>query len=174
MSKKISHSAWQKYLTCGRMYQLHYEDKLRPSGTTSALLFGSAMDEALNAMLLKSGDPLDVFQKAFEYDKFQGCQFDDRDYDSEIFTKEQQRKIESESQDYKAWASLRIKGRLLLEAYQREILPRITKVYSVQKEIEGRPGVLDAVVEIDGEKVLLDHKTSSYPYKRESVPSSTQ
>lgn len=172
--KKISHSAWQKYLTCPRMYQLHYEEKLRPEGTTSPLLFGSAMDEALNAMLLKNGDPLEVFKSNFEFDKFKGCQFDDRDYDPEIFTKEQLKQIAGETLEYKSWASLRIKGRLLLEAYQREILPRISKVFSVQKEIEGRPGVLDAIVELDGQKVLLDHKTSSYPYKRESVPSSTQ
>lgn len=172
--KKISHSAWQKYLTCPRMYKLHYNDRLRPEGTTSALLFGTAMDEALNAMLLKTGDPLDVFKKNFEYIHFQGCTFDDRDFDSEIFTKEQYKQVEQESADYKAWACLRIKGRLLLEAYQREILPRISKVLSVQKEIEGRPGVLDAIVEIDSEVVLLDHKTSAYFYKHESVPSSTQ
>jgi len=172
--KKISHSAWIKWLTCPKMYDLHYNEKLRPKKLSSSLIFGSAIDEGLNALLLKTGDPIKVFQDNFTEEQLRGAKFHKYDFDPEIFTTEQLRAIEGKSDDYRNWASLRIKGRLLIESYIENIYPKITKVYDVQKEIEGRPGVLDALVEIDGKKVLLDHKTSSRPYKKNAVHSSTQ
>lgn len=51
MSIKLSHSSQGKYLTCGYSYKLHYIDKWRPITFSSALVFGSAVDEALNIML---------------------------------------------------------------------------------------------------------------------------
>ena len=126
-------------------------------------------------MLLKTGDPLKIFQENLLFEQLKGVKFHKFDFDPEIFTIEQLKSIEGQSEDYRNWASLRIKGRLLLEKYQQEIYPLISKVYHVQKEIEGRPGVLDAVVEIPGHgKVLLDHKTASRPYKKGAVHASTQ
>lgn len=49
---KISHSARGKYDFCGQMYKNHYIDKIRPVGTTSSLLFGSAIDAAAEHYLL--------------------------------------------------------------------------------------------------------------------------
>ena len=97
MSKKISHSAWSKYLVCPKLYDLHYNQKLRPKGTTSALLFGSAIDAALNVMLLKTGDPYEEFKKHFEFDSMSECQFDEKDYDPEILSAEQIAKINGQS-----------------------------------------------------------------------------
>jgi hypothetical protein len=53
MSKPIqlSHSARGKYDTCGKMYYNHYIEKIRPVGTTSALLFGTAVDQAAEVYL---------------------------------------------------------------------------------------------------------------------------
>jgi hypothetical protein len=53
MSKnnRLSHSAVNKFMTCARSYQFHYLDKLRPTVTHAALLFGSSVDAALGAML---------------------------------------------------------------------------------------------------------------------------
>lgn len=52
MSKnRLSHSAASMYQTCGYKYKLHYKDKLRSKYTSAALLFGSALDKALDAML---------------------------------------------------------------------------------------------------------------------------
>jgi hypothetical protein len=50
---KLSHSAIEKYRTCPQMYKLHYIDKIRSNFLGSALLFGNAMDEALNVVLLQ-------------------------------------------------------------------------------------------------------------------------
>lgn len=170
---KISYSAWKKYHTCPKLYDYHYNHRLRPQGTTSALVFGSAIDEALNELLLNKKDPLPVFQKNFEFSE--EITFDDRDLDSEIFTDEQWAKVAGESNAYKSWASLRIKGRMMLEAYVEQIYPLIEEVHSVQKELDGRPGVLDAIVTLKGiGKVLIDHKTSARPYKSDAVLSDTQ
>lgn len=48
---KISHSASNKYKGCPAQYKLHYIDRIRSHQLGSALLFGSALDEALNVLL---------------------------------------------------------------------------------------------------------------------------
>jgi len=50
---KVSHSKINKYLTCPRLYHLHYDLRLRELQLSSALFFGSAVDEALNCFLLR-------------------------------------------------------------------------------------------------------------------------
>lgn len=93
MTKKIrlSHSAAEKYKTCSYMYKLHYIDKLRPEGVGSALFMGSAIDDALNYMLLekkkklskddkdflaKYDSPEDAFLKTFKTFKHNGEEID--------------------------------------------------------------------------------------------------
>lgn len=51
---KLSHSKISKYLMCPRSYKYHYVDKLKPVVQSGALLFGSAIDKALNELLLPS------------------------------------------------------------------------------------------------------------------------
>lgn len=50
--RPLSFSGYQKYVTCPHSYKLHYVDRIRPIETSSALIFGSAMDSGLNALLL--------------------------------------------------------------------------------------------------------------------------
>lgn len=58
--KPISYSAYSKYVTCGHMYKLHYIDGIRPEVTPFHLVFGSAVDKALNALLeVHPTDPLE-------------------------------------------------------------------------------------------------------------------
>ena len=49
----LSHTAINKYKACPRSFQLHYLENVRSKVVGSALLFGGAMDEALNTLLLK-------------------------------------------------------------------------------------------------------------------------
>jgi len=65
MSKKISYSAYKRYHTCPKSYYYHYVERLRTNCTSSNLLFGSAIDEALNEWLMKDADPNVVFYNAF-------------------------------------------------------------------------------------------------------------
>lgn len=62
MDKPISISGYKKYMTCPKMYEYHYVDKDRPAQKTSALLFGSIMDDVINALLLgETTDPDTMF-----------------------------------------------------------------------------------------------------------------
>lgn len=170
--KKISHSAWGKYLTCGKLYDLHYNHRLRPKGTSSALVFGTAIDEALNVLLLKKdlGLAIEAFRDNFEWQKMNEVSFDDRDADYSLV---EPAKFKDPKEH--AWACMRVKGRMLLEAYYEQIYPLIEEVYDVQRELFHRPGVLDNVVKLRGYgRVLLDNKTSARPYQPDAVAVSTQ
>lgn len=172
---KISQSAYKKYLQCPRMYKLHYLDRLRPTGIGSQLVFGVAMDEALNALLLKTGDPLKVFKDNFKFEDMGDVQWNPGDLDERLFTPEQLEKISHYSMEQRTWASMRVKGRMLIEKYLEDIYPLITKVHSVQRDLSGRKGVIDAIVDIKGHgKVLLDHKTSKNPYKPDAIENDIQ
>lgn len=173
--KKISHSAFRKFMTCPRMYKLHYVDRLRPLGMSSALIFGSAMDEALNALLLETGDPIQVFQDNFTWDMCEDIEWHKDDFDGSIFTSQQVHQLKFREPEYKNYASMRVKGRMLIEKYIEEIYPNINKVYKVQKELEGRRGFVDVIVDYADEgKVLFDHKTASRPYMYDAVSKDTQ
>lgn len=159
---------------CPAMYKLHYQDRLRAPVTSSALLFGVAIDEALNALLLKTGDPFQVFKDSFTFELCEGTNWFDADYDTEILSNDQVKQLTGKNREYVTWACMRVKGRLLIEKYIEQVYPLIEEVHSVQLETD-RPGFIDAVVTLKGYgKVLLDHKTSSRFYKRDSVKSSSQ
>lgn len=53
MSKplRLSHSSVSTFTTCGRKYKLHYQHRLRTRKTHGALIFGSALDQAMNHLL---------------------------------------------------------------------------------------------------------------------------
>jgi hypothetical protein len=83
-----------------------------------------------------------------------------------------------------AWHCLYRKGLMLIEAYNNDILPQIHTVFDIQKKVElpddhgnNLIGYIDAIVSfIDApdKKVVLDNKTSSKPYKDDSVAESPQ
>lgn len=179
--KKISHSAWKKYHECPKLYDLHYNELLRAEGNSSALAFGSAVDEALNVYLSDIKDPdieervIDKFQEHFGVDLCKELEYSNKDYDEDIFDEEQKARIAGADWNYKCWASLRVKGARLLEAYITTIGPQIEEVISVQREITGRPGVLDAILKLKGHgTVLIDNKTSARPYHASDTARSTQ
>jgi PD-(D/E)XK nuclease superfamily len=60
----FSNSSKDKYNTCAKMYKLHYIDKIRPTTTSSSLVFGGAVDLGLNELLLNTGkDAYETFIK---------------------------------------------------------------------------------------------------------------
>ena len=63
----LSHSQLKRYQDCPKSYYYHYIKRLRPSTTTGALLFGDALDKALNSLLLNEGDAYSRFMEAFTY-----------------------------------------------------------------------------------------------------------
>lgn len=176
MGIKISHSAYVKYLTCPYMYKLHYVDRLRPDEKSSNLVFGSAIDNAINELLENNKDPLEVFKADFTYEKNVDTYFEPKDYQPEIFTEDQLENLKDKQLQYIMWANFRVKGRMLIEAFQKDILPHIKKVVAVQKETNDRPGFIDAILELDGYDgpILCDLKTARRPYKYDQTDNSTQ
>lgn len=170
---KISYSAWGKYMQCPKLYDYHYNQRLRPCGKNSSLVFGSAMDGGLNTLLLTRdfNKALEEFRNLFRPEDVKDVEFDYRDFDARLLDIKDITNNKNES----AWKSMRVKGRLLLEAYYNEIFPLIEQVEYVQKRLHSRPGFLDAIVRIRGYgRVLLDHKTSSRPYDNNIIKSDTQ
>ena len=86
--------------------------------------------------------------------------------------------------NYINWLSLHEKGKLLLQAYKTDILPQISEVYSIQKEIEiksdlgdvigGKIDLIASFTDKPDVPFICDNKTSSTAYKEDSVRESEQ
>lgn len=187
---RLSYSAREKYEQCGYKYYLHYVMKYRSSLQSSALCFGNALDIALNCLL--EGD--DSYHKVFdsEWSKYEEIndkiEYYKSDLDANLLSQEEL-KLPIAKQNF---LSLSRKGHKLLDAYKNEIYPRIKKVISIQGEvnIEGYDeegcttndsiyGKLDLIAMIEDEDgnirhALLDNKTTSEPYAKNSVRSKDQ
>jgi len=68
MSNEFSHSGINRYLSCPKSYYFHYVRRIREEIKSGALFFGSALDKALNSVLLKKGNPHDIFDEAWSED----------------------------------------------------------------------------------------------------------
>lgn len=73
-TNRISHSAVRLYSQCARRYYYHYSQKLRSPVISGALLFGSAVDLALNDLLLNKDTEKakKIFLETFEHQTING------------------------------------------------------------------------------------------------------
>ena len=252
---RLSHSSIEKYKTCPRLWYNHYIEKLRDKQIGSPLFLGSAIDEALNALLLKKMKPenmteedkeflgkcpLELFDEKFSLVNYNKedldmvanlkARYSVADFDADLlqeddiedmgeFLKENGYEevqdpilimlnikkyiknhgyIELDDLDqtyyaYCNWLSLRRKGHMMIETYEKELMPLIYEVVSIQKKIELPNGEGDTIIGyIDFEAILFsdeidehgrvpdnfvtvcDNKTSSIKYKENSVKESQQ
>lgn len=73
MANKLSHSAINRFKMCAESYRLHYIEKIRPTGTTGPLIFGAALDNAINALLTYNDETAEnIFERQFEYQTING------------------------------------------------------------------------------------------------------
>lgn len=80
------------------------------------------------------------------------------------------------------WLSLRQKGIIILDSYNSWVMPKIEEVYEIQhktvatnNEGDELEGTFDLIAKIKGEgNFILDNKTSSYPYEKNSAETSPQ
>jgi len=82
------------------------------------------------------------------------------------------------------WLSLYRKGELLLAAFEADILPRIHRVFAIQKDIQlknsagdelnGKIDFIASFVDSPEKKYIVDLKTSSKPYAADAVECSVQ
>lgn len=93
------------------------------------------------------------------------------------FTKE-----EKEAYGLANWLCIRRKGHIMLKSYNEKIIPKIKQVLAIQKPINLKnddgdeiTGWLDLAVEWeDGKRYMLDNKTSSMEYDKNSASKSQQ
>lgn len=234
---RLSFSQISKYGQCPRSYKLYYVDRLRERSATAFLAFGSAMDEALNAVLndLKKNKKITRDYKATFDENWQSVVVNKRthplmdctligyaknDFVEDLLTAEDRRFANAKLEEYgidpaddytilknqleeersrraavhfpenrhKAlnllnWLSMRRKAHLMLDAYVRDIVPKIESVTAVQKQVELKSdcgssliGYVDAIVRFKGEAedTVVDNKTSSSPYSDDQVKNSQQ
>lgn len=222
---KVSYSSTQKYLACPKMYELHYIQKLRPTWTSSALLFGDALDKSLNELLLKTeNDPYETFLKSwsngiinkqpiyiptstqvlYANKDYEPSILTQKDYDAiaeritkgevkkfsyeDLLAKKKQTSWDSFTDDEKSyynlvnWYCMASKAKYMIQAYKDKVLPLITKVHCVQKEIkvdngngDDLSGFIDLIADVEGHgTVILDNKTSARDYEWDSPSKSSQ
>ena len=170
MSITLSYSGLEKYKTCPRLFKYHYIDKIRDKRKSSALLFGNAIDEALNALLETKKLPVAI--KRFE----------------EVMTNcEDEKNVITYSSDfiegYNWHESLTLKGMNFLRKYHEEVLPQLEDVIAVQKKIEKTNQFGDKIIgyidfigkwkDQDGISII-DNKTSSKSYSKKMIETSRQ
>ena len=181
MKTKLSNSAVNKYNECSLCYKLHYIDGIRPVKTSSALVFGSALDSGLNELLITKNveKAHNKFQEQwYGYMNDENITYFKSDVDDELLIHYGKDAL----YDHNAWNCLRIKGEMFIEAYHKEVLPKIKKVIVVQEPIAIKNdsgdeiiGFLDLIVEWeDGKVYLMDNKSSKGKYENNSAKEGQQ
>lgn len=188
MSKTLSHSGKLKYLTCGDLYKKHYIEGYRPRVISSALLYGSAIDKALedlhNTGLVPHDTLIDQFDNMLNRTDIRFFKIDcngDTELEARLKRFDSDPEGEKMITNNLIVEALRWKALIHIDQYIADILPRIRKVHSLQGEIEHVRdnytinGKLDIdIVWDDGLRYTADFKTSSAPYKDDSVETSQQ
>lgn len=90
MKKSISYTAYSTYVTCPKKYDLHYNEKLRPDSTPFSLVFGKALDQALNETIAGKDKEVAIQAASKELLRIfnERVSLEEKDYDGEIITEE--------------------------------------------------------------------------------------
>lgn len=159
-------------------------------------MFGNAVDVGLNTLLrntmpgVEQKNPHEQFMKVWGYTEINGngvelaksdlVKYSKSDYDENILTEADKNDIKLGLD--KSWVSLRRKGLMIVDAYEKQILSRIKEVIAVQKYVslsnkDGDKfiGYIDFICRWEDDKVyIVDNKTTSIKYKDDSVSTSPQ
>jgi hypothetical protein len=186
MSVNLSHSKVELYKLCPRKYKYQCVDKLEAETQSSPLLFGIAIDNALNYILecKKDNKQIDVdkAKKLFQsfmnlWDKKEDLIFFKSEIPEEDFVED-----DDKGNQERAWSNLCKIGPMMIDAYVEDILPRLKSVKAIQvrRKVENNEGdyfrlVIDLIAEInDGRTVVFDNKTASRKYPKTAVKKSVQ
>ncbi len=185
---KVSNSKLDLFETCGRKFKFRYIDNLKGDYTSSALLFGTALDSALNYILQSiKDDQLWFRQRAVEeFDKvIQSWNGENRlDFFKGDVPTHLQDQIDETDPNFQeiVWDEMYKRGLNCIDIYIKEILPLFDSIISVQDKIEIPNqdgdmfvGVVDFIAKLkDGRTVLFDNKSSSSKYPKNKVVKSQQ
>lgn len=186
---RMSNSRLDLYAQCPKKYDFRYNQNLKGNYTASPLLFGSAIDSALNYILESIRDGIE-----WNIDKAKSLFL----IGMEKWTPEKNRldffrgDVPEELQDsidgddtlfqIKVWNEMVNRGYKCIDTYAEDIIPQFKRVISVQdtKVVTNETGdefilIIDFIAEMnDGRIVLLDNKTASRKYPKNKVVTSQQ
>lgn len=184
-----SNSALDRYETCPAMFKFHYIDKIRSKNTTSALTFGSCVDDALEELCLNRNldSSISKFKELMNKWKDENnVEFYKKDFDWNSLSSEDIEYLNNMNKDddkydhQYGWRSLRGKGLDFINSFNDNILCKIDKVIATQKMIEirnndnGIIGYIDLIAVLDGVLTIIDFKTSSKSYSQRVLDESQQ
>ena len=186
MGNRLSHSAINRYLTCAESYRLHYQKRIRTTEIGSALIFGSAIGRAIEFALNPACTDLpniasakQMFDYQWQYQEVNGVLTNLEECNDIVYSKYDHDPELADS----PYESLRVKGHLILDAFDKKFLPLVTKVWSTEEKIEltndegdSSIGFIDTVISMKGYDVpiILDFKTAARRYEEDSVQKSVQ
>jgi hypothetical protein len=156
----LSYSRISRYLHCPEQYRLYYIEMLRPRVASAALVFGQVLHQSLAHFFGKQDDPAAFFRNQWNLLK----------------------EVELDFAKKESWADLGSVGGKLLESFLRHEMFRFGKIEASEKAFRLRitgldlwfVGVIDLVAEFDGQRAVVDFKTSSAPYREYEVLLSDQ
>jgi putative RecB family exonuclease len=156
----LSYSRINRYLTCPEQYKLYYLENLRPRIESAGLLFGALIHISLADLFRSGTDPLQTFRREWQNLK----------------------NIELRYSSRESWDSLNEKGEKLLEKFLQEEVPKIQKVFGIEKKFElaitslDLPfiGIVDLIAEVNGQRAIVDFKTAASDYEEHEVALSDQ
>lgn len=185
---KISNSKLEMYSTCPKKYEFRYVKNLKGDYTSTPLLFGVALDNALNYILEAIRD-----KKEWDKEKAQEVFLDImRTWDGQnrldFFKSELPAELQEDHDDgdpdtwETVWDTLCQRGLACIDVYIQEVLPLIDEVLVVQAPINVKnefddvfTGVVDFIAKLkDGRTVLFDNKSASAKYPKNKVVKSQQ
>lgn len=156
----LSYSQISRYLTCPEQYRLYYLEKLRPRIESAGMIFGALIHVALADLFRSGADPVETFRREWQNLKNIELRYNNRD----------------------SWESLKEKGEKLLQKFLQEEVPKIQKVFSVERKFElsvtslPQPfiGIVDLTARVDGQTTIIDFKTAASDYEDHEVVLSDQ
>jgi len=210
VTNRLSYSSINKFLQCPESYRLHYKERVRPIEIGSALLFGSAIGKAFECALnlfKLSPEPIthedEIIQtdwsdakECFDYywsvqeingkpehiKTYPHVAYSRFDTDHDLLTKFHYAQANNDPNAL-AWYSMQQKAYLILDSFEKNLLPLIEHVYSTEELIElgneigdSSIGFADAVVKLKGydKPIIIDFKTAAREYEPDSVQKSVQ
>jgi hypothetical protein len=185
MPNRLSHSQINRWTHCPQSWHYHYVERYRPIAIASPLVFGSAIGKTFEHILQAHTNNAvdlniakDFFDKAWTWQEINGVPTNLKESKDIVYLKSD---LDTDLAKT-PWESLQVKAHLMIEAFIRDLLPKIIKVYSTEEEVlltsgeDSSIGFADAVVDMEGYNtpIVIDFKTAGRPYTSNSVQESTQ
>lgn len=185
---RLSNSAMDLYTRCPKAYYFRYIENLKGDYTATPLLYGIAIDGALNYILesLRDNKEWNVERaKELFITSMESWSHQNRlDFFKSEVPEELKDIVDDVDPDHQeaVWDNIVKRGLASIDVYVTDIIPNFEEIISVQNKgvITNEDGhefvfVLDFIVKLkDGRTVLMDNKTASARYSKNSVKDSQQ